>query len=212
MKNSSQIPNYKHLITNSLMPVLQSQHPPNTTPNLTPCHKNRGMNSNTNSHRQNQPTHWTIYHTNQWNTYKPHQSLPVNHDLISDYKSMSFTTLGKVPLIRYKSTVWTYVLTDVFTGKRKSPVKLWECTLDLHSLSLIFQWLVLPLFHVPSFHIQKETLQGSLPTPTRAQVPPRVKGNTWALKNVCLPYLKYLKVPVIDSRGCHEGPPPPKPG
>ena len=95
-KNSSQTPNYKHLITNSLMPVLQAQHPPNTTPNLTPSHKNRGMNSNTNSHRQNQPTHWTIYHTNQWNTYKPHQSLPDNHDLISDYKSMSFTTFGKV--------------------------------------------------------------------------------------------------------------------
>ena len=34
---------------------------------------------------------------------------------------------------------------------------------------------------------------------------PRVKWTTWALQSRCLPYLKYLKVPVFDSRGSRRG-------
>ena len=84
-KNSSQTPNYKHLITNSLMPMLQSQHPPNTALTLTRSHKNRGMDSNTNSHRQNQPTHWTIILTNEIRTnhIKTCQSIMIWHQTTS---------------------------------------------------------------------------------------------------------------------------------
>lgn len=101
-----------------------------------------------------------------------------------------------------------HVLTDVFTEKG-SHVKLWECTLDLRSLSLIYQWLVLPLSHLSSFHIQRRLIRGVSLHQTRAQVTPRVKGNTWRWKSVSPLTSNTLKVPVIDSRGCHEARPRP---
>ena len=53
---------------------------------------------------------------------------------------------------------------------------------------------------------------GESPNSDKGTGVPRVKRTAWALKSRCLPYLKYLKVPVIDSRGCQESTPAPKPG
>ena len=159
-KNSSQTPNYKHLITNSLilcykLNTLQIQHP--TSHPLTKIEawtQTQIATDKTNPHIE-----LSIIPTNEIRT----NPIKACQTIMIWYQTTNRCLLlhsAKFLLIRDECSlnIEHKLLTDVFAWKRKSPVKLWECTLDLHSLSLIFQWLVLPLFHVPSFHIQKETL------------------------------------------------------